>query len=364
MPEQLFVHLGMPKTGTTYVQSIWHAGHDLLKQQGLTLLPGTRRGNIQLSIALRDGVQGADRKWAERALPRFRRRLAKVPTPRVLTSDELFSGATAEQVGRLVELAGDAGVPEVHVIVSVRSMSRLLPSTWQQRIQQRGEVPSLEDFLAAITRREGDLAERWWHDRGIVSVLERWSEHVPMERMHVVTMPGAGSDPRSLLERHGSVLGIDVSVLDEGAAKPNPSLGWAQAEVLRQVKLRVPRHLLTRDAYLPVGKGWLGAQHLAPQAGAPPRMPSSLRGWCEDEAAATIAWLRERPIEVVGDLEDLRPQDRDFVDDPVLDQADLLEAAVAALTSIAAERAEQRLPVDADPDDAGDDDAEAGEDED
>lgn len=359
MPEQLFVHVGMPKTGTTYVQSIWHAGSELLAAQGLTLLPATRNGNFRLSVAVRDGVIGTDQRWGRRAVPRFGRRLAKVETPKVLTSDELYSGATSEQIGRLVEAAGDV---EVHVVVSVRSLSRLLPSTWQQRIQQRGEVPSLEEFLAAITSREGDLAERWWHDRGIVPVLERWSEHVPMERMHVVTMPGAGADPRSLLERHGSVLGIDVSVLDEGAAKANPSLGWAQAEVLRQVKLRVPRHLLTREGYLPVGKWWLGARHLAPQAGVPPRMPSSLRGWCEDEAAATIAWLREQPVDVVGDLDDLRPVDRDFVDDPVLDQADLLEAAIAALTSIAAERAERRLDADHADEPAGP--GEAGDDED
>lgn len=338
MERHLYVHIGMPKTGTTYVQSVLHAGADQLAEQGLTLVPRTRRGNIQLSVALREGVKGADRQWAQTALERYTRQLDRVETPRALTSDELLSGATSEQVATLVEAA--AGL-EVHVVVSVRSMSRLLPSTWQQRVQQRGEAPPLLDFLDAITRREGALAERWWHDRGIVQVIERWAEHVPLERVHVVTMPGAGADPRSLLERHGSLLGIDVSVLDEDVAKPNPSLGWAQAEVLRQVKNRVPKPLLTRDAYLPVGKGWLGAQHLAPQAGEPPRMPSSLRGWCEEEAATTIAWLAERPVEVVGDLDDLCPRDQDFADDPRLEVDAIARAAIEALTSIALERTPQ-----------------------
>lgn len=336
---RLYVHIGMPKTGTTFVQSVLHAGAARLAEQGLTLLPATRQGNIRLSLAVRESASVADEPWAATAVRRFGNRLAKVETPRVLASDELLGGASPEQIGRLLDVCGDA---EVHVVLSVRSLSRLLPSTWQQRVQQRGESPPLEEFIAAVAGREGVLAERWWYERGVVPVLERWAEHVPMERMHVVTVPGAGADPRSLLERHGAVLGIDASVLDEDVARPNVSLGWAQAEVLRQVKARVPRALLNRRGYLPVGKGWLGAEHLAPQQGEPPRMPASLRQWCEDEAAATIAWLRGQPVEVAGDLDDLRPQDRDFADDPRLEPEAVAQAAIEALTSIALERVREQ----------------------
>lgn len=336
---QLYLHVGMPKTGTTYVQSVLHTGAEQLAAQGLTLLPGTRQGSFRLSAAIRGGTHNGDQPGVDGAVKRFANRLAKVTTPRVLMSDELVGGASSDQIAAFLEVCGDA---EVHVVVSVRSLSRLLPSTWQQRVQQRGESPALGDFLTAVASREGELAERWWTERGVVPVLERWAGHVPMERMHVITMPGAGADPRSLLERHGTVLGIDVSVLDEGAARPNVSLGWAQAEVLRQVKLRVPRALHTKQGYLPVGKQWLGAEHLAPQQGEPPRMPSALRAWCEEEAASTIAWLAAQPLEVAGDLEDLRPQDRDFVDDPRLDADAIAEAAIAALTSIALERTREQ----------------------
>lgn len=330
---RLYLHVGMPKTGTTYVQSVLHAAAARLPAQGLTMLPGTRRGNIQLSAAVREAPVDEDR------VARFGRRLAKVETPRVLVSDELLGGATSEQIERF--LAVCPGV-EAHVVVSVRSLSRLLPSTWQQRIQQRGETPSLPEFLDAVVSREGDLAERWWTDRGVVPALERWAEHVPLERMHVVTMPGAGSDPRTLIERYADLLGLDPGTLDVEVARPNVSLGWAQAEVLRLVRERVPKALVTKQDYLPVGKGWLGAQHLAPQHGAPPRMPATLRGWCEEEAAATIAWLAERPIEVVGDPDDLRPEAGDFVDDFTLDADAIAEAAVAALTSIALEKTLER----------------------
>ena len=336
MTERLYLHVGMPKTGTTYVQSVLHAAAARLPEQGLTMLPGTRRGNIQLSAAVREAP--AD----EQRVVRFGRRLAQVETPRVLVSDELLGGASSAQIGRFLAVCGDV---EVHVVVSVRSLSRLLPSTWQQRIQQRGETPSLPEFLDAVAGREGDLAERWWTDRHVVAVLERWSEHVPLERMHVVTMPGGGSDPRNLIERYADLLGLDPGTLDVEVARSNVSLGWAQAEVLRRVRAGVPRALVTKQDYLPVGKGWLAAQHLAPQHGAPPRMPATLRDWCEEEAAGTIAWLAVRPIEVVGDPDDLRPQDGDFVDDFSLDADAIAEAALAALTSIALERTlERRVP--------------------
>lgn len=338
MTRQLYLHVGMPKTGTTYVQSVLHAAAARLPAQGLTMLPRTRRGNIQLSAAIRDAAPADD----VQRVARFARRLAAVETPRTLVSDELLGGATSTQIGRFLEACPDV---EVHLVASVRSLSRLLPSTWQQRIQQRGETPSLPEFLDAVVSREGDLAERWWTDRGVVPVLERWSEHVPFERMHVVTVPGAGSDARSLVERYAALLGLDPETLDVEVARANVSLGWAQAEVLRLVRERVPRALVTKQDYLPVGKGWLGAQHLAPQHGAPPRMPSTLRGWCEDEAAATIAWLAERPIEVVGDPEDLSPKAGDFVDDFTLDAGAIAEAALAALASIALEKTlEKRQP--------------------
>lgn len=327
----------MPKTGTTYVQSVLHAAAGRLPAQGLTMLPGTRRGNIQLSAAIREAAPEDDQP----RVARFAKRLAAVETPRTLVSDELLGGATSAQIGRFLEACPDV---EVHLVVSVRSLSRLLPSTWQQRIQQRGETPSLPEFLDAVVSREGELAERWWTDRGVVPVLERWSEHVPFERMHLVMVPGAGSDDRSLVERYAALLGLDPETLDVEVARANVSLGWAQAEVLRLVRERVPRALVTKQDYLPVGKGWLGARHLAPQHGAPPRMPSTLRGWCEDEAAATIAWLAERPIEVVGDLEDLRPEVGDFVDDFALDAEAVAEAALAALASIALERTLANAP--------------------
>ena len=147
MTRRLYLHVGMPKTGTTYVQSVLHAGAERLAEQGLTLLPRTRRGSFRLSSAVRgDGDRGP--------VDRFAERLREVATPRVLTSDELLGAASPDQIADLLTACGDA---EVHVVVSVRSLSRLLPSTWQQRVQQRGESPPLEEFLAAVTSREGDV---------------------------------------------------------------------------------------------------------------------------------------------------------------------------------------------------------------
>ena len=330
---RVVLHVGMPKTGTTYLQSVLHASADELARQGVVMLPPSRREAFWLSLAVRDAVnQRRDPPAARSALTRFADDLAACEVPTAVVSDELIGGAVDDQVARLVAACGDR---EVHVLLTARRLSRLLPSTWQQRVKQGGETPDLEAFLDQVTAQEGRMAERWWEQRGLRQVVERWGRHVPAGRIHVVTMPETG-DPRDLLVRAAEPLGLSAAGLG-GASSSNPSLGHAQAEVLRRVRERIPGALVNRHDFVPLAKGWLSEQHLAPQDGTAPRMPARFRGWCEAEAADTARRLREAGVVGHGDLDDLQPTDADFAD-TTPSTAELLECALDALASISRER--------------------------
>lgn len=334
---EIYLHVGMPKTGTTYLQSVFSDSHEELERQGLALEPLRRRETFWLSLAVREDLDERHPPAAFGIVDRFATQVAATTASRVLVSEEQLGAATRPQLDRLVDACGDR---EVHLVLTVRSLARLLPSTWQQRVQQGSEAPDLDDFLDAIASRSGPLAERWWFERGVEAVVDRWSTRIPVERIHVVTVPRGPSDV--LLGRWCAVLGVDPARLSTGTARPNTSLGRVQAEVLRRVGEQVPPELMNRHDYVPIGKMWLGQRHLGAQSGAAPRMPERLRPWCEEEAERTIALLRERGVRVSGDLEDLRPDDGAFDAGTPPDPEELVDAAVRALASIALERLDER----------------------
>ncbi|WP_121253800.1 hypothetical protein [Nocardioides ferulae] len=335
---QVFLHVGMPKTGTTFVQSVLHASRDQLHAQGVALLPQTRQEHFWVGLDVRGVVHPEhDPPRAQTALERFRRSLTVVDTPRVLFSDELVGGAGDESIGRFVQACGDA---EVHVIVTVRSLSRLLPSAWQQRVQD-ASPQTFDDFLAKVRAGEGWVGERFRANNDVRDIIARWSQHVPLERIHVVTMPGAGQDPRSLLQRFCDVVGVDPEGFDEGDAVRNPSLGRVQAELLRAVNQDVPKELRSRHHYVAVSKRWLTVEHLTRQESQPVRLPAEAREWCADWSQEIIDFLRHSPVQVVGDLDDLRAPDRDFEDQPPVTAEQVADSAIRALRSISLERVEE-----------------------
>lgn len=337
---QIYLHVGMPKTGTTFLQATFQASQEQLAHQGVEFLPPTRREASWLSLAVLDQLD-AERDPAA-ALEMWDRYVAAGTAsraPRLLVSDELLGGASEVQLRRLTRAIPDR---EVHVVLTIRGLAKLLPSTWQQRIQQGSEAPALDDFVEQIASRSGPLAERWWRERGVGPVIERWSAEVPPDRIHVVIMPRPGSSGSTLLERYCAVLGVRADELVTEHGDRNPALGRAQAELLRLVKEQVPDELMDRHGYVPVGKWWLARQHLAPQGGTPPRMPARFRSWCEEEARATIAQLRESGVDVVGEADDLLPDAADFDDGAAPTEAELLAAAVRALASIGVQRVEEQ----------------------
>jgi hypothetical protein len=96
----------MPKTGTTYLQSVLHASADELARQGVVMLPPSRREAFWLSLAVRDAVnQRRDPPAARSALTRFADDLAACEVPTAVVSDELIGGAVDDQVASVL---GDA----------------------------------------------------------------------------------------------------------------------------------------------------------------------------------------------------------------------------------------------------------------
>jgi hypothetical protein len=323
----------MPKTGTSYLQAALLNSREILAEQGLDLVPPTKRAAFELMLQVRDRYDpDRDSARVSDSLSRFSDLLARAPGPRALISQESLSGARPHQVRRFLDACEDR---EVHVIVTVRDLARQLPSSWQQLLKGGGTTP-YERFLrrAQALEQQGSDQRPWTH-LDIPAVLARWAEHVGQERVHVVTVPPSGSPPTTLLERYCSVLGVDPDRMVPETSRVNTSLGRVQAELLRRVNSELPDDLRPRQIYGALGKRFLAAQVLARQEASTIRVPADYRAWCDEVAERQIKTIDEAGYQITGDLADLRCPDAAFTesDDPPTHR-DVEAVAVKALAQV------------------------------
>lgn len=331
-----YLHIGCPKTGTSYLQSVLWASREQLGDQGLELPLAGPPDHFHLTLALRGMLDEAmDPPRAFTVLDRLVAALEQLRSPRVLVSHESLAPATLEEVGRLLALLDGF---EVHVVITARDLARQIPSGWQQRIQQRERI-TYADFLTAVVERTPP-ARDFWINQDLVDITTRWGAHVPPDRMHVVTVPPPGSRPGLLLERFSSVLGIDPHSLQADAPRGNPALGAAQAELLRRVNVALGDRLPhPRAGYGRLGKRYLAGRVLAPQGGRPPTLPPEQYEWCARLSSEVVAELRWRGYDVVGDLAELLPVP--VSDEPAgaeVSEADVADAAARAMADMLEQR--------------------------
>jgi hypothetical protein len=308
----VYLHIGIAKTGTTYLQGLlWH-NRGLLERHGLRY-PGDLPGDhFRASVDLRDKPFAGEQSthvpgsWDTLAAA------AMAAPDRALISHETLTRTHVEQVRRAADSFRSAY--ELHLIVTARDLGRQLPAVWQEQVKNRG-THTYEKFLADVSERPTSNQYRhFWEAQDILDVLERWSAAVPPERVHVVTVPQPGSVSGLLWERFASVIGVDPTSVDTDVPVSNVSIGVAEAELLRRMNPAL-RERLDWPTYERQVKVGLATRLAARDGSARLTVPSERRGWVSDRAEQLISGLRKGGYDVVGDLDELRPV---FDDRPVV----------------------------------------------
>ena len=322
MARRVFLHIGAPKTGSTYVQNVLWNNVEPLKEAGI-LLPGKFSAHDEAMADLRELTWHANPAWS---WDRLAAKAVEWPGDVVITNEGL-GAATAAQAARAVRSFAPA---EVHVIVAARDLWRTFPSMWQQSIRARG-IWSFEDFIGAVER--GTFDDFWEHHTAN-RMLRRWGDLVPAGRRHLVTVPGPGSPRDTLWRRFAGVIGIPDGVCDlDVPGGANASLGAAEVEVLRRVNRALGDRYPHRAPYQRVVQRHLVDAVLKQRTNevrfgvGPDRA-----GWVLDMAEKQIKELDEYPCDVVGDLAELRPVDVQPQATPgQLPQTQVLEAAIETI---------------------------------
>jgi hypothetical protein len=329
----VIVHIGEPKTGTTFLQQVMWRNRGELAAAGV-LLPGHHpQDHFRAQNDLRDveklpsdpaGSWAAE--WDVLALQ------ARESAGVSVISHELFCAADAGQAERAVRSLRPA---EVHVVLTVRDMGSLLPAEWQETVKHRNDR-TWSGWLHDVIDTESvapDRREYWfWRVHDTMAILAAWARHVPPENVHVITVPPQGSGNALLWERFAGLLGIDPASADTSRARPNASLGVPEIEFLRRLNQSLSPEI-PDWFYMWNVKETLAHETLA----ARPRtarlvLPADRAAWAADQAEALIAALKESRYDIIGDLDELRPRP---ASDPALEPdatpaADLLEPALEA----------------------------------
>ena len=337
MSRRLYVHVGLQKTGTSYLQAALLNSTAQLAEQGLDLVPPSKRECFELMVVIRNRYEARRDEASDRAtIERFAGQLDRAPGSRAVFSQESLGAAKPAQIERLLEACGDR---EVHAVITVRDLARQLPSMWQEDLKAGG-TSGFGAYVRTLQEQErSGKAKAPWIHLDPPTVAGRWAAALSADRVHVITVPPAGSPTDLLLQRFARVLDVDPARLEPEDRPSNSSLGLVQAEVLRRVNAELPEEVHRRYVYGDVVKRQFGAQVLGAQEKQRILVPTKFQSWCEEVAERQVAELGTGGYRVEGSLEDLRCTEAAFSDAGTRpSERDVAAASVTAIASMLAAR--------------------------
>jgi hypothetical protein len=336
MPRRVFLHIGTPKSGTTYLQEKLALNRDAIAAQGLTY-PNTRTGNhFEGALDLIEERWAGQREVARGQWPALVSEARKAPG-NVLISHEILAAASPAQVRTAMSAFGD---DEVHVVLTARDLGRQLPAEWQEKVKHRGRR-SFGKFTSMVMQARRTNPDVWfWRVQAIPDVLTRWGNGLPPDRIHVITVPQPGAPADLLWQRLAGVVGLDPDASYAEATDLNPSLGIVEAAVVRRLNKLLAGKGVPREVYVDLVREVVARDTLA-------RRPDQIRAvlperrwpFVEKVTAEWVDWLEGAGVDVVGDLAELQPQRPDYAAGtwvhPDKPPAELVaEAALEALAAV------------------------------
>jgi hypothetical protein len=341
------LHIGEPKTGTTFVQQAMWANRARLAAQGV-MLPGySHRDHSRASRDLREAPRLAGDpaapwagEWDVLTGQALRARGVAV------ISDEVLAACNPPQADRGIRSLLSA---EVQVILTVRDIGSLLRAEWQETVKCRGTIDWgrwLADVIGAGPAADRRRRAWFWAVHDTLAILQMWSRHIPPDHVHVITVPRQGP-PEALWTRFASVVGIDSSSIDVPPARVNCSLGLAEAEFLRRMNQALsdgmPDWFYTRNIKRILAHHVLSTRSPQQRLALPP----AEQAWACEQSEILVAALRDSKYHIVGDLSDLLPLPATgrYVAPADVPAQQLLDAAVQAAAALAEHQYQESQPA-------------------
>lgn len=301
------LHVGTPKSGTTFLQRELSRNRDLLREHGY-LYPGEDQSHFIATMSLRRrGFRGHTYDRAEGAWQRIVDEVNAYEGP-ALVSHEMMGGSDLATIRRAV---GSFPGRDVRVVVTCRDLGRQLPAVWQEGVKN-GNTDSYAEFLTeSLAAWNGVRARRGvWLGQNLASLGQRWGSVVGADHVVFVTVPPAGSDTGDLWRRFADAVGLPDVELRPAEGPRNPSLGTVETELLRRVNDRIPDDLPWPRRSRLVKRRFAQQTLVKHRTGGSLAVPPEHHDATREIASQMCAQIRSAGHGVVGDLADLEPHFR------------------------------------------------------
>ncbi|MGI9155714.1 MAG: hypothetical protein ACR2FG_03630 [Marmoricola sp.] len=340
MADKVILHVGVPKTGTSFVQDRLFNNPESLAAQGISYPADRHDAQFLAALDLMRLTWGGLEKQAAGAWERLASAVREAPGAAIV-SHEIFGFASRAHVARALEAFGDV---ETHVVLSARDLVRQIPAEWQENVKHRRTVTYAE-FLEQVRdpARNTTIGSWFWGVQEVPDILDRWGGTLPPERVHVVTVPHPGAARDLLWRRLTDVFGIDPGSLPVSTDRDNPSLGVPETSLVLRLNTRI-NNVVGNERYRQFVRELLVHKTLS-RGQTSPRLsvPPEDYAWAAALCGSWVAEIAKRGYDVVGDLEDLLPAAcLPWVDPDRPDEADVAAAGLKGLAAMVGEAARLR----------------------
>jgi hypothetical protein len=281
-PGVRLLHIGPHKTGTTAVQGAFHLARERLAGQGVVYAwPGRQALLPALAVTGRPPLLGGP-KPGMADWDRLVREVCAAGDQRVVVSSEFFADATERVIRRVT---GELGGPRVHVVVTLRALARLLPSQWQQYLQNGLRMPYLEWLEGTLAQPPRTPTPNFWYRHRHDKLVARWAQAVGPQSVTVIMVNE--SDRMALLRAFESLLGLPGGFLIPEEGVQNRSLTLGEAELVRLLNEEFKR------------QEWPGSRYSKfMRYGAVEQLKEARQPAADEPKIATPRWALERAAEI------------------------------------------------------------------
>lgn len=299
------VHIGPHKTGTTAIQGAFHLARRSAKEQGVHYAGYGSHSAMAVLAAI-----GRPSPWSSEGKPPDRRIWQRVAgevrgsrAQRVVLSSEYFSDADPDAIRRVIR---DLGGERLHVAVTLRPLARILPSQWQQYVQNRMTEAFDSWVKKLLTSPREEIRPDFWRRHRHDELIRRWADVVGPENITAVVLDEKDHD--FVLRAFEALVGLSSGTLAFDPALANRSLTLAEIEIVRAFNALYKAEQLPTPLYTRVlrrGAATLMERRKPDRSEARVELPTWALEPIGQIAREIVDGIAGSGVRVVGDLESL-----------------------------------------------------------
>lgn len=342
MDRQLFVHIGVSKSGTSSFQAGAEASQQALAEAGVGVPLAARAAKAKQllrPLGWRTG-EGYCSAVDDAALDAAVGKIRRTPGDRLLLTCEDLAELDEERLRAFMDRVQSTTRLQVHVIVTARDWSRQLPSEWQQQLKRR-MTTDYATYLAQVRDHEGADADQFRARQDVSRMCTLWLKHVPADRIHVIPVTSADRD--GIFREISTIVDYPQELLQPPERQINQSFGYVECEVLRRLNLELGDRLPSIGTqYTPGVRPLLRGDVLARGGGIRLSLPREHLEWVQEEGRRQVGELKNLGVDARGDLDLLVSSGDNIGELPEIDEADIARVAMATLANLAVKASQAR----------------------